>query len=78
MGVTGSDARAKVLMEMYTNNLRFATEQGMSAEAASTFFSIVKSTFETSMEGCIAVDKAYAVFKTILLRHSVQRPPYSV
>jgi hypothetical protein len=27
-------------------------------------------------EELIAVDKAFGVFKTILLRHSVQRPPY--
>ena len=73
-----SDPCSKVQMEMYTNNLAFAAEQGFSAESTSTFSSIMKSTFKTSMDGLIAVDKSYAVFKTILLRHSVQRPPYSV
>lgn len=29
-------------------------------------------------DGLLAVDKSYALFKSTLLRHSVQRPPYSV
>merc|ERR1712224_341367 len=56
----------------------FAKAQGFSPECTSTFFSIMKSTFDNSMEQLIAVDQAFGLFKTLLLRHSVQRPPYSV
>jgi len=75
---TDSDAQSRTLLEMHSNNLNFAAEQGFSAEATSTFFSIMKSTFQDSMDDLLAVDKSYALFKSTLLRHSVQRPPYSV
>ena len=48
------DARARSLLEMYANNIAFAAEHGFSEEAASTFFSIMKKTFDQSMGAYLA------------------------
>lgn len=73
-----SDPMDKTMLELFVNNMAFASENQFSPEAASTFFSIMKSTLDTSMVELMAVDKSYNLFKAVLLRHSVQRPPYSV
>lgn len=62
---TDSDAQSRTLLEMHSNNLNFAAEQGFSAEATSTFFSIMKSTFQDSMGGWLAPNRRYVRPATI-------------
>lgn len=44
-----SSKKSEVLLELYQNNLNFSKAQGFSPECTSTFFSILKSTFDQSM-----------------------------
>lgn len=74
----GPALRMDVLLELYTNTLRFAREHGFSVEKTSTFFSIIKRNHEEMAEAFLPPHKSWAYLKSLLLAHSVQRPPYSV
>jgi len=104
----GPALRMDVLLELYTNTLRFAREHGFSVEKASTFFSIIKRNHEEMAEAFLPPHKSWEYLKvctgcphqhpclrtmlpmtltmlpvviswqSLLLAHSVQRPPYSV
>ena len=74
----GGGLRQEVLLELYTNALRFARDQGFSIEKASAFFSIVKRNHEEMAEAFLPPDRSWQYLKSLLLAHSVQRPPHSV
>jgi len=74
----GPALRMDVLLELDTNTLRFAREHGFSVEKASTFFSIIKRNHEEMAEAFLPPHKSWEYLKSLLLAHSVQRPPYSV
>ncbi|KAI8927714.1 flagellar C1a complex subunit C1a-32-domain-containing protein [Entophlyctis helioformis] len=74
----GTDDRSAILLDLYYYTLNFAKENGFTSEQTSAFFSIVRETHLNAMSSpLINMDKDYAFFKTLLLRHSVRRPPFS-
>jgi len=68
----------QIVLDYHLANLRFCREAGFDAKCTSTLLSLMKQTLEGSMAGLLAPDAAFAAFKELLLRHSVQRPPYSI
>lgn len=70
--------RNVILTDLYSNSIKFCSKQGLSAEKTSCFISILKNTHEKCMEGFLTLDQGFELFKGLLIRHSLQRPPYSV
>ena len=70
--------RQAVLLEFYGNLLRYAREQGFSAEKTSTLFSLMKRTHGEMVDAHLTANSCFEFLKALLLAHSVQRPPYSV
>ncbi|KAJ3017012.1 hypothetical protein HKX48_003765 [Thoreauomyces humboldtii] len=70
--------RSAILMDFYFYTLRFAKSNSLSPEQASVFFSIMKTTHERAAASpFIHLEKDYKVFKDMLLRHAIHRPPFS-
>ncbi|KAJ3177054.1 hypothetical protein HK101_010326 [Irineochytrium annulatum] len=58
--------------------MSFAKEQRFSPEKASAFFSIMKETHQHCISNPYAnMEKEFAFFKDLLLKHSIHRPPFS-
>jgi len=74
----GPALRMDVLLELYINTLHFARKHGFSVEKTSAFFSIIKRNHEEMAEAFLPPHKSWDYLKSLLLAHSVQRPPYSV
>lgn len=55
-----------------------AQDQGYAADKLSTLFSIMKEVHKRSTENKMPIERSFALFKSFMLMHSVQRPPYSV
>jgi len=72
------DYRKSILLDFYFGVLQHLKEADLSAEKASTFFSIIKATRSMSVEERLTLERSFAYFKGLMMRHSVQRPPYSV
>lgn len=71
--------KADLLMDLYFYTLQFCREVGWGPEKTSTFFSIVKATHEETISTPFYnLKPVFEVFKDLLLKHSVQRPPWSV
>lgn len=70
--------RQDVLLEFFANLLNFARQHSFSAEKTSTLFSLMKRTHSEMVDAHLTAESCYELFKSLLLAHSVQRPPYSV
>merc|ERR1712118_29667 len=70
--------RTEILKEFHFHNYSFCKTQGFTAEKTSTFLSIMKVMFEEVCLIKLQMDDAFNFFKGWLLKHSVQRPPFSV
>ncbi|KAJ3259766.1 hypothetical protein HDU77_001635 [Chytriomyces hyalinus] len=74
---TSSDKRA-ILLDFYYYVLSFAKEHRFPPEKASAFFSIMKATHVHVTESPFPrFDSDYAFFKDLLLKHCINRPPFS-
>ena len=78
LNISEGGLRHEVLLELYMNALRFARSHGFSVEKTSTFFSIVKRNHEEMADAFLPPDRSWEYLKSLLLAHSVQRPPHSV
>ena len=56
----------------------FGYENNFNREQVSSLFSIMKVVFEESRNKNLLIDQAFDYLKELLVKHSVQRPPYSV
>ncbi|KAJ4459707.1 putative flagellar associated protein [Paratrimastix pyriformis] len=73
------DTNDAILLDFHYYNLAFAVEAKFSPEKISTFFSLMKKTFDLSMsQPHWTWEESFAAFKELLIKHSVQRPPFSV
>jgi len=70
--------RTEILADMHYHNYSFCVSRDFSADKTSTLLSLMKSVFEEAISQRLAVDDAFDVFKGALLKHSVDRPPWSV
>ena len=74
----GESLRDEILIDFHQNNYLFAKKHGFDARKTSTFMSIFIKVFNKAMKHRMENDEAFALFKTLVLNHSVERPPYSV
>lgn len=70
--------RTEILKDFHFHNFAFCSTQGFTAEKTSTFLSIMKVLQEDMCLRRLTMDETFGVFKSWLLKHSVQRPPFSV
>lgn len=70
--------RTEILKEFHFQNYSFCHEYGFAPEKTSTFLSIMKVLFDEVCLRRLTMDEAFNFFKGWLLKHSVQRPPFSV
>eukprot|EP00472_Partenskyella_glossopodia_P007976 CAMPEP_0197525526 /NCGR_PEP_ID=MMETSP1318-20131121/12853_1 /TAXON_ID=552666 /ORGANISM="Partenskyella glossopodia, Strain RCC365" /LENGTH=275 /DNA_ID=CAMNT_0043079039 /DNA_START=65 /DNA_END=892 /DNA_ORIENTATION=+ len=74
-----NELRRKATSELFTNLLGFCHRNQMNAEKASTLISIFYSTHKKSFGPPVAPTMdAFKYFKSLLLKHSVERPPFSI
>ena len=79
-GETAEMARRNaIIIDFHFYNIAFAKRAGFTQEKVSTFCSIMQTLLETDMGAKFrTVDESFAELKGMLLRHSVQRPPWSI
>ena len=67
-----------IMTDFHFNNLTFSIIHKFSAEKASCIFEILKYTLESSLTQRFSEIQSFEIFKKLLLKHSVQRSPYSI
>jgi len=70
--------RTEILADMHYHNYGFCGAHGFTAIKSSTFLSIMKLVLEEAVGRRLTASEAFDVFKDWLLKHSVERPPWSV
>mmetsp|Transcript_56826 Transcript_56826/g.176777 ORF Transcript_56826/g.176777 Transcript_56826/m.176777 type:complete len:278 (+) Transcript_56826:3-836(+) len=70
--------RTEILADMHYHNYSFCVGHSFTAVKTSTFLSIMRLVLEEAVGSRLTASEAFEVFKDWLLRHSVERPPWSV
>ncbi|PRP80582.1 coiled-coil domain-containing protein [Planoprotostelium fungivorum] len=74
-----SDQKSVILLNLYTHLLMFCREKKLTAEKTSTLFSILLHVQEKSTTALhMDVEEAFEMFRNLIIKHSVHRPPFSV
>ena len=73
-----SKKNKQIILDFHCNNYEFTQVQNMNAKKTATFLEIMDNVFNRSMEERLPKDQAMILFKTMCLRHSIQRPPHSL
>eukprot|EP00416_Gambierdiscus_australes_P019557 CAMPEP_0171065236 /NCGR_PEP_ID=MMETSP0766_2-20121228/6726_1 /TAXON_ID=439317 /ORGANISM="Gambierdiscus australes, Strain CAWD 149" /LENGTH=248 /DNA_ID=CAMNT_0011521313 /DNA_START=18 /DNA_END=764 /DNA_ORIENTATION=- len=68
----------EILADMHYHNYSFCTSRGFAMAKTSTLLSIMKLVLEEAVSERFTASQAFDTFKELLLKHSVERPPYSV
>ena len=73
-----ADKQSLIALDMFTYGVLFCKKRGFSPEQLSAFFTILRSVHAM----CIStpfdnLQETFAYFRELLLRHSVNRPPFS-
>eukprot|EP01086_Lenisia_limosa_P012644 TRINITY_DN41120_c0_g1_i1.p1 TRINITY_DN41120_c0_g1~~TRINITY_DN41120_c0_g1_i1.p1 ORF type:complete len:288 (+),score=63.40 TRINITY_DN41120_c0_g1_i1:148-1011(+) len=69
----------QVLLEFYFNVVKLCMTEGFTEPQLSACFSIMKQVHQKNIESPLyRLDETQAVFKKLILAHSIQRPPYSL
>eukprot|EP00898_Chlorokybus_atmophyticus_P001060 jgi/Chlat1/1955/Chrsp157S02265 len=70
--------RGAIVIDMIFHALRFARDAcAFSRERTSALVSVLKRNHEDAISGRLTATASFALFKALLLTHSVQRPPFS-
>eukprot|EP00164_Ancoracysta_twista_P002556 GFYU01003404.1.p1 GENE.GFYU01003404.1~~GFYU01003404.1.p1 ORF type:complete len:261 (-),score=84.73 GFYU01003404.1:659-1441(-) len=72
------NSKGNILADMYYYAWSFCKEQKFSEEKTSTFLSILKDNHIQSISELWPMETSFENFKSVLLTHSVHRPPFSV
>ena len=76
------DTTADIINDFYFFNYAFCKDLGLPANKVSTFLCLMKTVIDadcaTPSSESNSMEKSYARFEELLLKHSVERPPYSV
>jgi len=70
--------KTEILADMHYHNYNFCVSRNFEPNKTSTLLSIIKLVLEEAVKGRLPVDNAFDVFKKWLLKHAVDRPPWSV
>lgn len=71
-------SKAAIALDLYISVLRFGDSISLEDDKLSGLFSIVKQVFLSAIQDRQQVDVSFNYFKSLLLAHSVQRPPFSI
>jgi hypothetical protein len=69
---------ALILMDFHLANYIFCLDNNWNAEKTSTVISILKVVHETAVAQSLPKTKSYDLFRSLVAKHSLQRPPYCV
>lgn len=64
--------------QLLFNALQMAVDAGFTPDKTSAFGGILLETFDSSMTEFLPLESSFALFKELLTKHCVQRPPWSV
>lgn len=70
--------RTEILADMHYHNYAFCLSRDFTPAKTSTLLSIMKVVLDEAQSRRLTVEDAFGVFKDLLLKHSVERPPWSV
>jgi hypothetical protein len=73
-----SPLRQEILCDLYSNCLSYCAQCHFSSEKSSCLLDILKHLFETSISERLSEPASFSFFQKLLLKHSVQRSPYSI
>jgi hypothetical protein len=71
------DEQKKILLDMYCHLLRFSKTMDLTPEKVSTLIGIVATLHRDSMQKKLSITESYRLLETLMVSHSVHRPPYS-
>lgn len=69
--------QVRILLDLYGHAVLFAKAEGMSTAKTSTLIGILHTLHETSMADRLTRAASYDLLRTLMVRHSIARPPYS-
>mmetsp|Transcript_3936 Transcript_3936/g.4565 ORF Transcript_3936/g.4565 Transcript_3936/m.4565 type:complete len:228 (-) Transcript_3936:32-715(-) len=72
------EEKAEIILDFHSNNFEFTQTQKFNEKKTATFLELMHALLEKCMVDWLTRDKAMELFKTYLLRHSIQRPPHSL
>jgi len=73
------DIKNQILLEFYFHTIQFSKSKGMNYAQTSSLFTIMKLVHAMCTSTPYNNNKAtFAYFKQLLVKHSLQRPPYSI
>ncbi|XP_072523754.1 cilia- and flagella-associated protein 119 isoform X2 [Salminus brasiliensis] len=79
LGINLPEPRLGILLELFTNVVRFCREQHFNREQTSVLLSIVKNVHQLNTETPLNnMEQCFSYCSELLLCHSVRRPPFSV
>jgi hypothetical protein len=67
-----------MLLQFHLNNFKFCKAQDFTLEKISTLLSIMNFVFNESMNNKLGRRLSEALLQDLIVKHSIQRPPYSV
>ena len=76
--LTASDEPTEILLDFHTRNLAFARQHRFTLEKISCFLGIMDYVFHVGLDQRLTQAASYEMFRKCLLRHSAQRPPWSI
>ena len=68
----------EILTDFHFNNLTYCITSKFSAEKSSCLLEIFKYCLDYSLSNRLTEPQSFEIFKKLLLKHSVQRSPYSI
>lgn len=72
------DVKSDISLDLYTRTLQFGQKHRFTDEQLSGLLGIVKTVHEAATSQRLPVTVSFTDFKSLLLKHSVQRPPWSI
>jgi hypothetical protein len=73
-----SDPKSAISLDLYTHTLQFGESLKLQDDKLSGLFSIVRAIHMMSIKERKQIDLSFQYCQSLLLAHSVQRPPYSI
>jgi len=76
------DSKADIITDFFFYSYAFCKDHGLPANKVSTFMSLMKAVIDADSRepesASDSMEKSYSRFETLLLKHSCERPPYSI
>lgn len=73
-----SDPHLTIILDFHFNNLSFCIQSNYTSDKSSCLLEIFKYTLDYSLSHRLKESQSFEIFKQLILKHSVQRSPYSI